>query len=73
MSETGGDSLGSAWLDEASAWALRLREDLGGETVAAFEAWRTSSPAAAVAWREVSRLWTLAGVALAVEPPPLSS
>lgn len=72
MSETGGDSLGSAWLDEASAWILRLREDVGAETVAAFEAWRTSSPAAAAAWREVSRLWTLAGVALALESPPAS-
>lgn len=70
MSETGGDSVGSAWLDEASVWALRLREDLGADTVAAFEAWRTSSPAAGAAWREVSRLWTLAGVALAVQPRP---
>lgn len=64
------DSLGSGWLDEAFAWALRLRENLSAETVASFDAWLTSSPAAAEAWREVSRLWTLAGVALAIEPAP---
>lgn len=63
MSET--ESLESGWLDEAFAWALCLREDLSAETVASFDAWLASSPAAAEAWREVTRLWTLAGVTLA--------
>lgn len=65
---TDDDSLGSGWLDEAFAWALCLREDLSAETVAAFDAWLGSGPAAAEAWREVIRLWTLAGVTLAIEP-----
>jgi len=70
VGETDDDSLGNGWLDEAFAWALCLREDLSAETVASFDAWLTSAPAAAEAWREVSRLWTLAGVALATEPAP---
>jgi len=57
---------GDEHLDQASAWLFRLREDLSLEAVQAFEAWRTASPAAAGAWEEVSRLWTLAGVALVV-------
>jgi ferric-dicitrate binding protein FerR (iron transport regulator) len=62
------DSLGNGWLDEAFAWALCLREDLSAETVAKFDAWRSGAPEADAAWREVTRLWTLAGVALAAAP-----
>ena len=70
MGERDDDSLGNGWLDEAFAWALRLREDLSPETVAKFEAWRSAAPEADAAWREVTRLWTLAGVALAAGPAP---
>jgi hypothetical protein len=68
LSLTGETGLGDGVLDQASAWLFRLREDLSLETVQAFEAWRSGSPGAAAAWDEVSRLWTLAGVALVVGP-----
>ncbi|TAJ71389.1 MAG: DUF4880 domain-containing protein [Phenylobacterium sp.] len=60
--------LGEPALEEALSWLLRLREDLSLETVEAFAAWCAASPSAGEAWDEALRLWTLAGVALAVEP-----
>lgn len=73
MDGTVDDGLGNGELDEAFAWALCLREDLSAETVARFEVWRTASPEADAAWRQVARLWTLAGAALAIAPELLVS
>lgn len=67
MAPTCGAGFGDEFLDQAAAWLLRLREDLSLEAVQAFEAWRGASPAAAAAWEEASRLWTLAGVALVLD------
>jgi ferric-dicitrate binding protein FerR (iron transport regulator) len=62
----GADAPGEEAFEAAFEWLLRLRDDLSPETVAAFDAWRSASPAAAAAWGEVSALWTLTGVALVV-------
>lgn len=52
----------------ATDWFVRLREDRGASTVAAFRAWREADPAHARAYDEIARMWAAPELRLASAP-----